>query len=151
MAKQVCRAAAIIVLDGQIALMRREKLDRLYYVFPGGKQEKGESGVQAAAREVQEELGLQVSVGRLVAQTWYRGSEQYYYLCSVIGGQFGSGQGPEMIEPFTPESGTYLPVWLPVSELQNYQVLPRRVAEMVQSAQSNGWPDRPLIFNEDPL
>jgi len=138
MAKPHCRAAAIILLDGQIALMRREKKGRLYYVFPGGKQEEGETGDQAAAREVNEELGLQVSVGRLVAQTWYRGREQYYYVCTVTGGLFGSGLGPEMIEPFTPESGTYLPVWLPVSDLHNYPVLPRRVAELVQSVQSRG-------------
>ncbi len=149
MAKQVCRAAAIILQVGQIALMRREKHGQLYYVFPGGKQEEGETGIQAAAREVQEELGLQVTVGRLVAQTWYRGREQNYYLCTVIGGLFGSGQGPEMIGPFTPESGTYLPLWLPVSDLHNYLVLPRPVAELVQSAQSQGWPEQPLVFNED--
>lgn len=151
MSKSACRAAAIILLDGQIALIRREKNGRLYYVFPGGKQEEGETGDQAAAREVNEELGLQVSVGRLVAQTWYRGREQYYYVCTVTGGQFGSGLGPEMIEPFTPESGTYLPVWLPVSDLHKYLVLPRPVAELVQSVQSRGWPDQPLVFNEDSL
>lgn len=149
MAKSVRRAAAIILLDGQIALIRREKKGRLYYVFPGGKQETDESCEQACIREVEEELGLQVSVGRLVAQTWYRGREQYYYLCTVTGGQFGSGLGPEMIEPFTPESGTYMPVWLPVSDLHNYLVLPRPVAELVQSVQSRGWPDQPLVFNED--
>lgn len=149
MAKNACRAAAVILQDGQIALMRREKLGRLYFVFPGGKQENGETGEQAAAREVEEELGLQVSVGRLVAQTWFRGREQRFYLCTVTGGQFGSGQGPEFTGPFDPQSGTYLPVWLPIHALHTYPVLPQPVAELVQSAQAAGWPPLPLVFAEE--
>lgn len=151
MGKHAPRAAAIILQDGRIALMQREKEGRLYFVFPGGKQEEGETGDQAAAREVEEELGLQVSVGRLVAQTWYRGREQFYYLCTVTGGQFGSGQGREITGPFDPAAGSYLPVWLPVSDLDRYPVLPRPVAELVQSAQTGGWPVQPLVFMEDAL
>lgn len=143
------RAAAIIVRDGQIALIRREKLGGQYYVFPGGKQEDGETGEEAAAREVEEELGLQVSVGALVAKTRYLGREQLYFLCTVTGGQFGSGRGEEMTGPFRPESGTYLPVWLPVSALHGYPVLPGPVARLVQLAQEHGWPPEPLVFAED--
>lgn len=151
MAKSACRAAAIILQDGKIALMRREKLGQLYYVFPGGKQEDDETSEQAAAREVEEELGLLVTVNHLVAQTWYHGREQRYYLCTVTGGQFGSGNGPEMIGPFNPQAGTYLPVWLPISELHNYPVLPRPVAELVQAAQAQGWPGELLNFSEDSM
>lgn len=149
MSKHAPRAAAIILKDGQIALMRRIKAGRLYYVFPGGKQEEGETVEQAAAREVEEELGLRVSVGRLIAQTWYGGHKQYYYLCAVTGGQFGSGQGEEMTGPFDPAAGSYLPVWMPVNGLQDYPVLPRRVAELVQAAQAGGWPAQPLVFLEE--
>lgn len=149
MAKKNCRAAAIILQDGKIALMRREKLGHLYYVFPGGRQEDGETSQQAAAREVEEELGLQVAVGRLAARTWFHGREQLYYLCSVTGGQFGSGTGQEIIGPFNPQAGTYLPVWLPVSELHNYPVLPRPVAGLVQASCEHGWPSQPLEFLEE--
>ncbi len=148
MAKSNCRAAAVIVQDGRIALLRREKAGRLYYVFPGGKRESGETAEQAAAREVEEELGLIVSVGRLVAQTWYLGREQLYFECTVTGGRFGSGQGLEMIAPFRPESGTYLPVWLPVSDLHRYPVLPVALVERVQAAQTRGWPSEPFVFTE---
>lgn len=149
MNKLAPRAAAIIVKDGQIALMRREKEGRLYYVFPGGKQEEGETVEQAAAREVEEELGLQVSVGRLVAQTWYRNREQFYFLCAVTGGLFGSGQGEEMTAPFDPAAGTYLPVWLPVNDLKSYLILPGQVADLVQTAQATGWPAQPLVILEE--
>lgn len=149
MTKSGCRVAAILLQDGQIALMRREKLGRLYYVFPGGGQEDGETGEQAVAREVEEELGLLVAAGRLVAQTWFRGREQRYYLCNVTGGQFGSGQGPEFTRPFDPQSGTYQPVWLPVQALHTYPVLPQRVAELVQAAQHQGWPAQPVVFEEE--
>lgn len=149
MAKNTIRSAAVILQDGQIALIRREKLGRLYYVFPGGGLEDDETPEQAAAREVEEELGLQVSVGRLVAQTRFRGREQRYYLCAVTGGQFGSGQGPEFTRPFNPQYGTYQPVWLPIHALHTYPVLPQPVAELVQTAQYQGWPAQPLVFDEE--
>ena len=55
-----CREAvrAIIVRDGQIAMIKSEKEG--YYKFPGGGIEPGESKLEALIRETQEESGLQI-------------------------------------------------------------------------------------------
>lgn len=49
---------AIIRRDGKIALVKSEK--EHYYKFPGGGIEPGESHMDALAREVREETGLQI-------------------------------------------------------------------------------------------
>ena len=60
------RAAAIVIHGNEIALIRRRREGRLYYVFPGGQLEEKESPEQAVVREIEEELGLKVEVERLM-------------------------------------------------------------------------------------
>jgi 8-oxo-dGTP diphosphatase len=66
-------AAALIVRDGRILIGQRKKADShgLKWEFPGGKIERGESTVDALARELEEELGIQARIGReVVRYTW---------------------------------------------------------------------------------
>ena len=66
-------AAALIVRDGRILIGQRKKADShgLKWEFPGGKVERGESTVDALARELEEELGIQAHIGReVVRYTW---------------------------------------------------------------------------------
>lgn len=51
------RGVAIIVQDGKIALIKRVRDDEVYYVFPGGGIEEGETSEEATKREIYEELG----------------------------------------------------------------------------------------------
>lgn len=44
--------------DGRIALVRKHHTR--FFIFPGGKPEPTETGVEAAVREVHEELGLRL-------------------------------------------------------------------------------------------
>lgn len=54
-------AAAVIVNDGQVLLVRRRVSEgALSWQFPAGEVEAGESGAEAAVRETQEETGLTV-------------------------------------------------------------------------------------------
>jgi 8-oxo-dGTP diphosphatase len=59
---------AALVRDGDRVLMSRRRADQpmpLLWEFPGGKVEPGEDPAVALAREVREELGCGVEVGRI--------------------------------------------------------------------------------------
>jgi 8-oxo-dGTP diphosphatase len=59
---------AALVRDGARVLVSRRRADQpmpLLWEFPGGKVEPGEDPVVALAREVREELGCGVRVGRI--------------------------------------------------------------------------------------
>ncbi|HVY39701.1 MAG TPA: (deoxy)nucleoside triphosphate pyrophosphohydrolase [Polyangia bacterium] len=59
---------AALVRDGSRILMSRRRPDQPMpnlWEFPGGKVEPGESPTDALAREVREELGCEVAVGRI--------------------------------------------------------------------------------------
>jgi len=145
------RAAVILLQDGKIALLERHRPDRHYFVFPGGGVDKGETPVQAAVREAEEELGLQVSIDRLIAEVWYNGMPQYYFLAQLIGGIFGSGQGKEMNSPADSFQGSYHPIWTPFADLLRLPVLPTVVARYVHDACLEGWPEHPLCLQDAPV
>ncbi len=109
------RAAIVLLQDDKIALIERHRAGLHYFTFPGGHVEPGETPEQAAVREAREELGLDVSIQRLVAEIWWHDKPQYYYLVEIVGGEFGTGTGEEMHHPL-PERGSYQPVWVPVKE-----------------------------------
>ena len=58
MAEKPRRASLIIVRDGRVLLARDEALD--FWSLPGGRIEPGETDEAAAARELDEETGLEL-------------------------------------------------------------------------------------------
>ena len=48
--------------------------------FPGGKAEKGETAEEALAREIREELGAQITVGRYICETKFSNGAKEYIL-----------------------------------------------------------------------
>ncbi len=144
----MARAAAIVVDGTRVALIERRNDRGVYYLFPGGHIEGGETPAAAAAREVREELGLDVEVGPLVAEVTFNGAVQSYFLAQVIGGSFGTGAGRELVDQVRPEQGTYTPVWLDTAALLTVPVFPARVAALVVAAPLSGWPPAPCRYVE---
>jgi 8-oxo-dGTP diphosphatase len=60
--------AAVIIRDGCVLACRRnaERSSGGLWEFPGGKVEPGESPQEALAREIREELGVDIEVGELI-------------------------------------------------------------------------------------
>jgi mutator protein MutT len=148
------RAAAIVLQGNNVALIQRQRDGRLYHVFPGGGIEAGETPEQAVVREVQEELGLEVCVERLIAEVFYKRhretrTNQYYFLVRIVGGAFGTGTGPEMQGLYPPQSGTYRPIWMPIASLNVEVVHPQPIAALVTQSTQTGWPLQPVAFIEE--
>jgi 8-oxo-dGTP diphosphatase len=150
------RAGIILLQDDKIALIERHRAGMLYFTFPGGHVDPGETPEQAAVRETMEELGLEVTLKKMVAKIGWHGKWQYYYLVEATGGTFGTGTGEEMHDP-QPERGTYHPIWMPVNELLHQPVLPREVAELVaravypsgtETTTQKGWPKETVVIPE---
>src|SRR5688572_2057788 len=140
--------AGVVLVDGDlVALIRRDRDGETYYLFPGGGVEDGESEEQAAVRESSEELGLEVRIVRLLAEVAYNGTSQRYFLASLVGGVFGSGDGEEMQGEHV-SKGRYTPVWLPVVGLSLQAVHPNELAVLVERSVQE-WPAQVLRF-EDP-
>jgi 8-oxo-dGTP diphosphatase len=142
------RAAIVLFQGHNIALFERYRSGQHYFVFPGGKIKKNETAPMAAARETWEELGLQVYVGRMIAEVWYLGAPQYYFLAKSFTGQFGSGTGSEMNSQLDSEKGTYHPVWMPVEKITKPPVLPKLLAQYVLKYYPSSWPKEPLLVTE---
>lgn len=142
------RAAVILIQNEKIVLIERHRSDRHYFVFPGGKIDPGETPAITAKREIMEELGLEVKIGPMVAEVWYQGTPQYYFLADRIGGQFGHGTGSEMNSPLDSEKGSYHPIWLRIDDLPKYKVLPKLVADFVWKSHHSKWPEHPLIMTD---
>ena len=123
------RGAVVLIEQEKVALIRREKAGRVYYVFPGGKQEIGETIEQCAKREAFEELGVEVEIGELLTTVPFNGT-QYYFFAKITGGQFGTGEAEEFLEI---DSGTYLPLWVPISELDGKTVIPHEVVTALKN------------------
>jgi len=142
------RAAVILLQDDKVALLERNRRGTRYFVFPGGGVDKGETPEQAAVREADEELGMQVAIVRLVAEVSYHGVPQYFFLAEATGGDFGAGQGKEMSSAAESDQGSYRPCWIPVTELTSLPVLPSIVARYIFTACRDGWPAQPLALRD---
>lgn len=115
----------IIVENSAVLLIKRVKNDRTYYVFPGGKEEIGETPEMTAIREAYEELGVHVQLGNCFDTIRFGETQQYYFFATIVGGELGTGQAEE----FTTGEGTYELEWLPVKELRHYPVIPMEVVD----------------------
>jgi 8-oxo-dGTP pyrophosphatase MutT (NUDIX family) len=125
------RGSVIIIEDNKVGLIKRVREEAVYYVFPGGGIEEGETSIEAAKREAFEELGVEVKIKECIAKVEFNGI-QYFFLSEIIKGTFGTGQGEEYTDKER-DRGTYLPVLVDIKSLSSIDVIPKEVALKVQS------------------
>jgi len=118
--------AAVIVQDGKLLLIRRGvEPSRGKWSIPGGSVEWGESLLDAVRREVREETGLEVEVGK-VAGIFDLIAEGFHY---VIVDYFAHPIGGEL----HPGDDASEARWVPLDQLDSNELTPHlreRLAEM---------------------
>jgi 8-oxo-dGTP diphosphatase len=83
--------AVIVRADGKLLLIKRgNEPGRGLWSLPGGHVEPGESDVAAVAREVQEETGLVVAVGKLAERVQRGRYDISDYFAAVVSGTLGA-------------------------------------------------------------
>lgn len=127
------RASAIIVKDGRLALIHRDKQGREYWVLPGGKVEEGETVEEALKREIEEELSLYVyTYKKVFSVTDEFGKE---FVCFVVYSEKDrlelNGDSEERRNS-SPEN-VYEPRWVEIGSLEKLNIKPDGVrAELLK-------------------
>ena len=121
------RARAIIMRDGKLVAMYREKADRIFYTFPGGGMEGGETEESCVIREAFEEFGLTV---KPIKKVYYYENEisiEHFYICEWISGEVGDGAGEEY--QADRNKGVYVQSLIDISDIPNLPLMPPEVAD----------------------
>jgi mutator protein MutT len=90
---QVEVSAALIFRGGKLLITQRLAKSHLggLWEFPGGKREVGETFEQCLAREIREELGVEISVGELFEEVRHDYPEKSvhlkFFICKIISGE----------------------------------------------------------------
>jgi 8-oxo-dGTP diphosphatase len=143
------RAGVLVVRDGRIAAIERERGRRKYWVVPGGTIENGETPAQAARREAQEELGVSITLGPLRVLIDHKeedGSiQRHWYFEAWVASNDIEVLGPETMHG--PEMGSYRAVWLDLSAIQLDAVIPRSVVHLAMLNRGS-WPNSLITIDE---
>jgi len=117
MLKRIKVVGAVLVHDGRVFAAKRGPGKSMagYWEFPGGKVEADETPEEALARELREELKVDVTVGEFIVTATHEAGtvviELSTYLCTIIEGV-----------PVLTEHEEFR--WLPVSELSDVEWAP---------------------------
>ena len=140
-------ARAIIIENGKILVMHRNKQGSQYFTLVGGRLNENETSEQALVREVKEETGLDITKAQPVFYEMHSEpyNEQYIYLCEVASHKQVAIQDTSE-EAFMNKISvnTHMPVWI---EAKAFSRLPFRTPQLQQAivtALKKGFPKEPL-------
>jgi len=117
------RVRAVIIQNGKVLALERHKSGEHFWCFPGGGIERNESAKEALIRECLEEANIEVRVGKKIYHQNYKEKENDFYLCEIVGGKVGRGNGPEYHNGGD-RLNVYEPAWLPIKDLHKYDLRP---------------------------
>ena len=130
------RLAGIVPMENGFAFMHRVGVQNHpigeYYTFPGGGREGEETLEEGAKREIKEEFGIEVEVVEKLYEMEHPNklTKEYFFLCKYIGGEFGTGTGPEFSgDPKYAHRGKYLPEIIAREDVENITLLPYEIRD----------------------
>jgi 8-oxo-dGTP diphosphatase len=127
-------AKAIIISDNKILLTKNKDGNGIFYLFPGGGQEQGETLHEALERECMEEIGREVEVGELLHIREYIGKNhqhasfdfdvhqmEFYFECSIL------NEMDKNPAPTNPDSHQVGVEWMVLNELTKFRLYPKEI------------------------
>ena len=139
------RLAGIIPMENGFAFMHRVGVQNHpigdYYTFPGGGREGEETFEEGTVREVKEEFGIDVEIIEKLYEMEHpnKKTKEYFFLCKYIGGEFGTGTGPEFSgDPKYEHRGKYLPEIIERKDVENITLLPYEIRDKFIEDVKNG-------------
>ena len=145
-------ARAIIILNGKLLVMHREKFGKSYDTLPGGNVRGHETPVDALNRELVEEIQLQLSNPRLVfiEHAGHPYGDQYHYLCEYVSGEAHILPGSEEDVLNRMGQNLHQPVWVDLKELPKRTFRTPELKGHILTALKQGWPVAPVEFHSRP-
>ena len=136
-------ARAIIIQNNSVLLLQMKNDQGEFYILPGGGQFHGETLVEALERECMEELGIDISVGRLIYTREYIGKNHQFdhrhnnfhqieqvFECKISNNtELGNGHLTDK------KQIGYR--WIQLDELSKHKILPNPVKSLLQKDKLN--------------
>jgi len=132
------KSRAIFYIDKKLVLIRREKENDIYFVFPGGSVEVGESFEQAVIRELKEELGITASISKILFEIIDHENKihETFFEIKIESGSIGTGFDKKFING-TQESLDYEIVMFSKEELGALKILPSTIKDKILTRQES--------------
>lgn len=131
-------AKAIIIKDGKLLCTKNRDQFGIFYLLPGGGQNKGENIIEALKRECKEEIGAEVEVKDLKFVRDYIGKNhefkewdsnihqiEYMFICSL--------KGEINYEKAKEKDAYQIGVeWIDLKELKKVRIYPKKLSEVIK-------------------
>ena len=140
--RHACRA--VILREGRLLSIKMCDRSGIFYVLPGGGQRHGETMRAALQRECLEEIGLEVSVGRLLYVREYIGRNHsfskyhrdFHQVETVFSGSIPTGAEPQ---PGAETDRKQIGIeWLDLETLAAVRFLPTDAVPVIQRELEQG-------------
>ena len=126
------RYRAIIIKNGRLLAMKREKAGRRFCVLPGGSIEVGETPEECCARELAEEFGIKVRPLRMIYKIKQGLTRQGFFVAEWLSGEIHKTDAEEYTTNDVEKYGTYDPSTIALDELDSANLVPIEVREQLK-------------------
>lgn len=143
------RAGAVIIKDGKILLIHQYLGPREnegkgaedFYTIPGGSWEIGETLEQTCVREINEECGINITLGKLIFYIDTESRLAFYFVGKTTENKIALG-GPE--KDRMTENEKYSVEWVKLEKIKELTFIPAPAKDAVLRYLDN--PDQPTFF-----
>ncbi len=145
-------ARAIIIENGQMLVMQRQKNNQLYYTLVGGRKNDSESIEECLVREVLEETGLRVKSHQLVFTENHNDpvyNDQSIFIASVEphgGISLGELSEEALLNQNPYAENKHTPLWIPLKAFASLPFRTPALGEAILKALKKGFPKEPIAL-----